>query len=267
MSKCPIPVPILGMMLIIIAFSASCSRTPKGILSEEKMRQVLVDMQLAEAMINSDQGKYGPMDERMRLYQAVFDKYHLTKAEYDSSLIWYGKNLDIYMQIYEMAEADVKQRIEAIGDVKPEVTSQSSADSVDIWVYRKYYELSPDALVNTVLFDFQPDEPYSSGSIFLFGMNVWGLPLPSATETPIVVQLRAFQSDTIVSVKDTIRADGYHELMLRTISTKKVVRVYGYIRSDIRDVRYHKIYLDQLLMMKFRYGSQALEHLLAQPAE
>lgn len=220
------------------------------------MRKVLVDMQLAEAMIYMEPSAYRSTGKNA-LYQSVFDKYQLTEAEYDSSLIWYGKHLDQYMRIYNLALADVKQQIAAIGDIKPAMAPSSNVDSLDIWIFRKYYEFYPHALSNTIIFDLQPDDLYSSGSAFVLSMQVWGI--TPDMQDPVEAHLKACQDDTTLVVKRTIRQDGYHEILLKTIPTKKVQRVYGYIRLHTDGALFHKIYLDDFSLMKYKYGSPAIE--------
>ena len=46
-----------GVALLTAALLVSCSKVPDGILSEKEMKAVLIDMQLAEAMISTDYKK------------------------------------------------------------------------------------------------------------------------------------------------------------------------------------------------------------------
>lgn len=224
------------------------------------MRSVLVDMHLAESMIHMNPQDYSSNEEKKALYRSVFDKYGLTEAEYDSSLIWYGKNLDLYMRIYNLALSDVKQQIEAMGDVKPEAVSTSDQDSTDIWMYQRYYEFSPFALSNIIVFDFKPEREYVSGSAFVLGFCVWGI-IPKM-EQSIELYLRADQNDTTIMVKDVISENGYHEMLIRTLPTKKVKRLYGHIRLNEKNQSpYYKIYLDDFRLTRFNYGSAYIEHL------
>jgi hypothetical protein len=245
-----------GTVFFFTAVLSACSRTPDGILPEKKMQQVMVDMQLAEAMIYMEPHTYATPVERRALYQAVFGKHQLTEAEYDSSMIWYGKHLERYMRIYNLALADIKAQMDAIGDIRPDVAPTSNADSLDIWIFRKYHEFSPHSLSNRVIFDLQPDEPYSSGSVFVLKWRVWGL-APGMKE-PVEAHLRAYQGDTTLTAKSTVSRDGTHEIYLKTIPTKRVNRVYGYIRLSTADTAFHKIYLDDFSLMKYRYGSPAI---------
>ena len=245
-----------GISFFIFLLVTACSRAPSGIIPERKMQQVLVDMQLADAIISSDPAAFRTDDEKKALYRSVFKKHRITEAKYDSSLIWYGKNLDVYMQVYNMALTEVKKRIEEIGVIEPEKVYSPTTDSVNIWSIDKYYEFTPASLSNTLIFNFRESEEYSSGSIFVLGMHVWGL--SSGILPPIEVQLRAEQRDTTVIVKHTIHNNGYHEIVLRTLPIQKVRQVYGYIRFNGGTLPYHKIYLNDLYMMKYLYGSEAV---------
>ena len=61
-------------------------------------------------------------------------------------------------------------------------------------------------------------------------MRVWGL--NDAMKNRPEIRLSANQGDTIITVNDKILRDGYHETTLRTLPTKQVKSVYGFIRLN-----------------------------------
>jgi len=249
----------LGMSFILFLFMVACSRAPRGIIPERKMRQLLVDMHLADAMISSDPYNFQSDDDKKSLYQSVFEKHRVTQAVYDSSLVWYGKNLDVYMQVYNMALVDVKKKIEEITVIEPENVLTPNADMFDIWSIGKYHEFFPSSLSNSLIFNFIPDEDYSFGSIFVLSLQVMGL--ISGMQSPVEVHLRAEQVDTTIMMNNKLYNDGSCEMILRTLPVHKVKRVYGYIRFNESAVPYHKIYLNDFSLMKYRYGSEAAARL------
>ena len=85
---------------------------------KKEMKAVLIDMQLAEAMISTDYKKYSDDAEKKHFYQSVFRKHKIEQAVYDSSLVWYGRNLDVYMQVYDLVLAELNERQKALGDVQ-----------------------------------------------------------------------------------------------------------------------------------------------------
>lgn len=243
-----------GVTVLAAALLFSCSKVPDGILSEKEMKAVLIDMQLAEAMISTDYNKYKEDAEKEALYQAVFRKHDIEQAVYDSSLMWYGRNLDVYMQVYDLVLAELNERQKALGDVQASAAPVSKQDSVDIWPRLTYLNFEPHALFNGVTIDIKPETNYPSGSSFVLGMRVWGL--NDKMKNRPEIRLSANQGDTIITVNDKILHDGYHETTLRTLPTKQVKSVYGFIRLDGKDdsTSYFRIYVDSLNLMRYNYG-------------
>ena len=242
----------------LICIAASCSRVPKDIISEKKMRNVLYDMQIAEAIVETNNETYVTSDKRQVVYDAVFAKHNITQADYDSSLVWYGKHMDLYMSIHKLVLKDVNEKIADLGDIKPNPLSgeMSNKDSIDIWIYNRSFAFKPERVFNTLTFDINPQKAYSSGSSYVLGMSVWGIDTKLKHKPKI--HISAVMADTIVSINKDITEDGYHEIILKTIATKQIQRVYGYMTMNNTDASYHRLYLDNIKLMKFNYGSKAL---------
>jgi len=240
-------------VIFSLCLTASCSRVPKYVLSEKEMRATLYDMQLAEAMVETNYENYRNSDERAALYSSVFAKHGITQAQYDTSLIWYGKNLDLYMQIYKLVLKDVNVAIANLGDIKPNPLSgeASARDSIDVWIYPRSCTFGTHR--NLLSFDIAPKAPYSSGSSYVLGINVWGVDANPQYRPRI--SLNAVQQDTIVTVSQEITSDGYYEILMRTTATKQVKRVYGYV---LLDTVINSVYFDQIRLMKYNYGSKTL---------
>lgn len=243
-----------GVFLLVIAGLAACSKMPKGILSEKMMQQVQTDMMVAEAMVNNS---YYNDTMKLALYQGVFRKYNVTQAQYDSSLVWYGRNLDIYMKMYNRMIVDLDKRIAALGDVQADAGPASNRDSLDIWPRRNMFIMEPRSLFNGVAFDIKPEANYSSGSSFVLGVRFWGLKKDVKFKPEL--RLSAVQRDTIITISKEIGQDGYYEAVLRTMPTRQIQRVFGTIRFENMDSAYHKVYVDSLSLMKYNYGTPVPE--------
>jgi len=245
-------------ILTVICMVASCSRVPKHIISERKMRVVLYDMLLAEAMVETMPDSFPVSDDRQTVFDAVFRKHHITQADYDSSLIWYGKNMDLYIAIHKLVLRDVNANLNVMDQIKPSAISgdMTDHDSIDIWVYPRTAIFKPEQAFNTLIFDIRPETPYSSGSSYVFGVSLWGIP-PGLKHKP-TIHLSAVHADTIISVNSAITGDGYFEATVQTIATKQVRRVYGYILMNDAEASYHAIFLKNIRLMKYNYGSKAI---------
>lgn len=243
-----------GIVLFLVVGIAACSRVPKGILSEKEMQHVLSDMLLGEAMVNNKYKEFQEDSVKEALFESIFRKHGIPQEVYDSSLIWYGKNLDIYMKVYDRVIADYNKRIAAMGDVQAEAGPSSNRDSIDIWPRRPIFIFHPDAVFNGIVFNIKPESDYSSGSSFVLGLHVWGL-REGLTGNPVIT-LHAEQRDTVISVQTHITEDGYHEAVLETMPTRRVRRVFGSVRMENMDSSYYQVYLDSLNLMKYNYGTE-----------
>ncbi len=242
-----------GVIVWVAAGLAACSKVPGNILQEKEMQQVLTDMLIAEAITNTDYQTYREDSTKLALYQSVFRKYGITQALYDSSLVWYGRNLNIYIKMYERVVVDLDRRIADLGDVQADAAPSSNRDSVDIWPRGNLMVLEPSALFNGVVFDIKPESNYPSGSSFVLGVRFWGLKKDPAFKPEL--RLSAEQRDTTLTVTREIGSDGYYEAVLRTLPTRQVRRVYGSIRLDNMDSTYYKVYVDSLSLMRYNYGT------------
>lgn len=242
---------IYRLAVVIALLLTACSKVPDGILSEKRMQGVLKDMLLAESMTNIDYSKYKSDTMKVALFESVFRKHGITRADYDSSLMWYGRNLDIFMKVYDRTLKDINNSITALGDVQADAAPVTNQDSVNIWPRRSYTTFYPSSPFNAIVFNVNPESAYSSGSSFVLGMNIWGLDRKGLAKPEL--RLCADQFDTTVVVNKSILGDGYHSLTLKTIPTKRVKRVYGYIRYENRDSSYFKVYVDSLSLMKYNY--------------
>jgi len=102
--------------LFSIALLASCNKAPDRVLPEKKMKDVVIDMRLVEMMINWNKQAYSSDSaHKAALYASVLEKHHVTQAVYDSSLVWYGENLDVLLQVYDKALHEIAERIRQAG--------------------------------------------------------------------------------------------------------------------------------------------------------
>lgn len=245
--------PILVTILLMIVSVVGCRKLPGGVLSEKEMQKVMTDMLMAEAMINLNHKNYPNDTLKLEVYEAVFRKHKVTREEYDSSLVWYGENIDLFMKVYDRVIADYTTRIHDLGDIQPEAAPSTGRDSLNIWTRRSLIVLEPKAAFNGTTFEIKPQTNYPSGSAFVLEMDAWGI--PGKMEYYPEINLNVVQRDTTIVLKRTITNDGNYRFVARSLPTRQVQRVYGHIRLNTQDSMYHKIYLDNIRLMRYNYGT------------
>ena len=98
---------LCGMVAVLVL--SGCFR-PKGVLSQSTMTDVLVDMHKTDAILAENNTAYGQYSKKAPYYNYIFKKHGITKAEFDSTLVWYTKNPQKFENMYD----DVIKRLTAL---------------------------------------------------------------------------------------------------------------------------------------------------------
>jgi hypothetical protein len=228
---------------------------PGGLLPEKKMKAVMIDMQLAEQIISENYQAYPDSASKAALFEAVFRKHGTTQAVYDSSIVWYGKNLNIMIQVLDLALKDIDGQITEQNNLHAAAVLAAKGDTANIWPEARSFTFRPDALFNGTIFELKPSVPFVSGSSFELAMSVWGL-REDMTHKP-EIRIVAEMQDTTITMNKVIPADGRHTITLRTIATKPTRRIFGHIIMDNAAANYYKIYVDSIRLVRYDYGASA----------
>jgi hypothetical protein len=109
------------ILVFLIFFVAFVGCRPKGVLSSKKMRDVLYDLHRADAAIQVAGYNYSHDQEVAAYYKNVLDKHGITQAEFDSSLVWYTDNPQIFNKIYPK----VIERLDADYELQKEIRERN----------------------------------------------------------------------------------------------------------------------------------------------
>jgi len=99
------------VILLLAVTALSCNRASrKNIINAKKFVNVLVDIHLADGMANENMmhDPNYPLDSAS-LYGSVFKKYGVTRAMFDSTLIYYSAHPDDFQKLYNKVTAKLKR--------------------------------------------------------------------------------------------------------------------------------------------------------------
>ena len=228
----------ISLLLTIVMSLLSCGRTPHGVMSVNEMADLIVDLQIAEAYIDSHIGEYTSDSSKLVLKQSVFKKHGITQEDYDSSLVWYSHNMEDYIKAHDKAIGKLKERYDkldkngkmvdremAIRERRetPEAIPQSihssrgkqlgrpntdsKGDTIDLWQGNRSYVLTQGAKRGFITFSVQPDAQYKPGDRY-----------------------------------------GWVAIDVQSDSTRRVRRIYGYVSYDIK--RGQTAIVDSLMLLR-----------------
>ncbi len=216
----------LSLFLLPILLSTGCSNRPKGILSEDKMVQVMVDLQIAEAYErNGDANGYLHGQNRELLGRGVLMEHGVSVEEMDSTIAWYGRNMDEYSKLYKMIDAELNKR--QLKYARAAGESDNVGSLADLWPYSRHYVIDKNSLTNGLIVNI-PVTELAPGDKLTWKMIVEGA---SSRNMTLGVDYEDGSSE-IYKVANK-GYDKWVEVNLQTDSTHTVDKIFAIADFDI----------------------------------
>lgn len=241
--------------LIILAFPflfIACNRTPDYVINRDDMAELMADMQLANAIVESRYEEYASDSLKKVLKQSVLAKHNISKEKFDTSLFWYGQNLDIYKEVYDNVITILKNKQEDIIEEAKIAGEQMTVtgDSVDIW------ENGKATIINNfqvgdyaeLKFSIPADVNTRSGDKF-----EWNMFLLNGGKTANAALFVDYDNGITEYQSKEFRIDEMNNILIQTDSTMTVTRVYGYLRYDLKNES--SLFIDSISLYRSRLNS------------
>mgnify|MGYP003298952700 CR=1 FL=1 len=238
---------LLGIITLCII---ACQQQPDYVLSQDKMVALLVDVHKTEAVITLNQNKYPSNDKKRAMREAVFMRHNTTQAQFDTSLVWYGKHLDLYMEVYDSVIDRLKAENEAIKVLIEQDDTQTltmEGDTVDIWKLDKHYTFDANKGENVMAFRITGDENFKNGDLFTLRFHV--INPPHNGDKPQVYLAIAHSQQQINYTSGEVKRDGWNSISIVSDSVAHLNEIYGYISMAPRYDR-HIMYIDSIELIR-----------------
>jgi hypothetical protein len=283
------------MPLLLVWSLLSCDRTPSGVLSVNEMGDLIVDMQLAEAYIESHMQDFTDDSSKLVVKQSIFKKYGITQQDYDSSLVWYAHNMDSYIKAHDRAvgklqsmqqkaikskdESNIGQDMELTmegtnGAMPPrsrqiknpslkKMGASTKGDSADLWDAPRCYLLAQGAKRGFITFDVRPDVNRQPGDRYQLSYKL----ARGGNEFKVSLNIDYTDGATAQITRGTY-SDGWVAIDIQSDTARQVRRVYGYVSYDIKPGQ--TAYVDSLMLLrthlsKSNYGYINAQRLIERP--
>lgn len=229
---------------------SSCDSRPEGVLSDDEMVQLLADMQMAEAY---NQGRYGQLSDSARnaLGEAVMAKHGYTYAMLDSTLAWYGRNIDNYYDLFDRVEKELTRRQQKLSGGKEDAFG---ADA-NIWPYGRYAYFSANGLTDGLFFSL----PFSG---LRKGESLeWRMKLSSQAEGRAMLGVDYTDGTSTVYTSSSY-GDKELKVELMTDTSRSVRRIFGHLKIDRQKM---PLWADSISLTRMPYDSASYYKIVQQP--
>ena len=115
-----------GLLILCLVGFTGCSRK-KVPLDEKKFTALLIDLHRADGTLSVARGLSGLNElKNYTYYNDLFDKYGITRAEFDSCMFYYSANTELFSKMYDVVIDSLNRQMTAVDLVLRELKSKDS---------------------------------------------------------------------------------------------------------------------------------------------
>ncbi len=232
------------LFLMFIMLLAGCSNRPKDIIDEKKMIEIMVDLQITEAYERN--GK-APAEingsNRELLGRGVLMAHGVTVEEMDSTLAWYGRNMDEYSKLYKKVDERLSKMQQKYARAAGE--SESDGPSTDLWPYGRHLVLDRNQLTDGIMVNIPVPE------LELGDKLTWKMRSKGASSRRMILGVD-YEDGRMELVENTYNGmDPWMEISLQTDTLNTVDRIFAIMNAEYSTPR---AFIDSIQLLHYPFN-------------
>lgn len=253
-------------MAFAFACLASCQvKRPGEVLSDDKMEKVLYDYHLAKAL--GEQLPYNESYKRVLYMESVYRKHGITKAQFDTSMVWFSRHPESFRTIYEKvnerlkAQKDQVEDLIALRDNKPK--ESLPGDSVNVWAWESVYHLTGKPYDNRVSFELPSDPNFMEQDTLRWNVrfNFIGESTEIFGDTlhaPVMGIQVVYAKDTLLYAIRSVLQPGWESLSVSADTMGQIEKVSGFIYYPHQALG-RVLLVDSISLMRYRAKNDTMQ--------
>lgn len=233
----------------VILLTAACKSVPQHVINPDDMSAILADIHIGESVIEVNRQDYRTDSAKQVMLQSVLEKYGYTQHDLDTSYVWYGHNINKYMEVYDKTIEILERRLAETGNRIAAENISIAGDSVDVWSNQSQLAVNYLSPTQIVTFSLVGDENWERGDSY-----TWRAKSVNSGDNSNWGIAAEYQDGSIEIINSDFGADGWNELKFISDSTKTAVRLYGYLNTVPR-VR-TTMYIDSIMLIRNRVSPE-----------
>lgn len=218
---------------VCLWFIAACKPgTPAEYIQPDDMEDILVDYHLARAMAERATDSYDQKNYMQALYiEAVMQKHGVTKAEFDSSLIYYFRRADRFDDMYKRVSERLEEQALVLGASESEIGMYSnynaSGDTANIWSDRKNLAMLAVPPFNRWDFEVPVDTTFRQGDSFLMQFMT-DFMFEDGSRDGVIYMAVTYDNDSTICRNIHFSSGGIQQLRLNAFEGHDIKRIRGF---------------------------------------
>ena len=235
---------LLGIFLL----SLSCSRKSDLVLSKKEMASLLTDVHKGESLIEINHNQFSSDSMRRVMKQSVLDAHGVTQQQWDSSLSYYGRNIEQYIELYDIVIEGLEQELKNVNVVSQgsNIQMEVVGDSADTWDQPRLRHFSSRQPSDVLKFSLRRDVNWDRGDVY-----TWNFKAINGS-TPIEWTIAAEYSDGTMEYKSgTTASSGWTNISFHTDSARTTSSIRGV--ATLRPSSDESVYIDSISLVRTRH--------------
>ena len=223
-------------MCIMLGLASCKPGTPKQYIQPGDMEDLLVEYHLACALAQQEGTSQEDRNYRQALYvEAAFRRHGITKADFDSSLVYYYKRADRFESVYKRVAERLEEQALVMGASESAIGKYASlnatGDTANIWNERSTMLLMPKPPYNLWEFSIDEDSLFRRGDRMLLQFMA-DFMFQDGSKNALAYLCIDF-ADTVVSRNMHFSVSGLNQLNFETSGIDQDIRrVRGFFYLD-----------------------------------
>lgn len=232
---------------IIILAVAGCKSTPDGVPGEKDMARVVADVYRGESAVDYNNSIYNTDSAKGVVRLSVLDAHGMTLEQFDTAMAWYGRHIDRYTRVLDLAVEYLEGELEKIPDDEYGIMFVSG-DTAQVWPLAQYRTFIPGLSADNIIFELHHDDAWEYGDQYQLNYKLAG-------DVPTVYTGLAVDYDDGTTEFHTASAteEGWNRQPLFLDSTRVALRVYGFLQPDELT---RNFYIDSISLTRTRVNRQ-----------
>lgn len=246
---------ILGIGLSMMV--ACKPGVPREYIQPSDMEDILYDYYVSQGIVTIPSGDKGNEDYKRDLYfNAVLKKHRVTRADFDSSMVYYYTRADRFVGIYRNVQERLSQDALNLGASEGEVerfTTQSlSGDTANVWEGDRFVMLIPYAPYNRMQFIQKADTSYHKGDSFMLTFKSDFLYQGGSKDAMAYLALK-YENDSVASQTVHFSVSGNTQLRMNAcdLKVKEVMGFFCLGQDDEKNTALRLLFMTDIQLVRF----------------
>ena len=209
---------IINIIMCVVLLSACKPQVPKEYIQPDDMEDILYDYFVSQGVAMIDPQTQGGSDfKREAFFESVLRKHDVTRADFDSSLVYYYTRADRFIKICKNVQDRLGEDALGYGASASEVERFQevalTGDTANIWNAERSKLMMPYAPENHLQFKVPTDTAFRKGDSFMLSFNSDFIYLSGSRDAVAYLAVR-YANDSIVSVNSHFSSNGNTQIRL-----------------------------------------------------